>query len=180
MVQELAELITDGVDSVLQDYPVIVWQLLATILLAVVVGLLFWKPITKFIEKQTKDAEKELNEAKEAKEKAIDLKEKLDTEYSKMKEELVKHRKKLLNEAELEKERILKDAKEEATRKREELKLELAGEVLAQEEAIKKAIKEIALLAASKLLERNLTSKEDEELLEKIIEEIGGIDSASN
>lgn len=177
MFTELTDLVTGGVESVFVDYPVLLWQLLATVLMVVVVALLMWKPITKFIEKQAEDAEKELNEAKAKNEEADVLKLKLETDYTEMKDEIEKHRKQLLEEAEEEKERILQEAKMEVERKKSELKLELASEIVAQENQIKESIKEIALLAASKILEKKLTSKEDKELVDKIIEEIGGMKS---
>ena len=175
MFKELSDLIEKSANSAFQDYPVILWQLLATAVLLVVVLLLFWRPITKYIENKEKEEMKNIEDAKKKNEEATKIKEEMDAEYKKLQEEMSSIKKKLLQEAENEKERIINDAKLESERKRQELKIELANEIINQEEKIKETIKEVSLLAASKMLDKKLQSHEDEELVEKIISEIGEI-----
>ena len=173
MFDELSDLINSGIDSVFSDYPIIVWQLLALILLVIFVAAFLWKPITKFIDKEEAEAKKDLAEANIALEKAKEYETLKQTEYVKIKNKLEILEKDLIKEANLKKERIINDAIKEMDRQRQDLKVELANDIIKQEEDIKTAIKDIALLASQKIIKNNLDTKNiNNNLVDDIIEEL--------
>lgn len=173
MFQELSDLINKGIDSVFSDYPIIVWQLLALVLLVIFVAAFLWRPITKFIEREEQEATKELAQAHELNAKAKEYEALKHSEYKEIKDKLEILEKDLIKEANLKKERIINDAIKEMDRQRVDLKVELANDIIKQEEDIKKAIKEIALIASQKIIKNNLDTKNiSNTLVDDIIEEL--------
>lgn len=172
MFQDLSDLINGGINSVFTDYPVIIWQLMATLVLLIFVAAFLWKPITKFIENSEKEAQKELEEAKAKNEAAEKLKQEANLEYQNMKQEMTKLQKELLAEANKKRDAIIKEAKEEVERRKTDLKAELASEIISQEEKIKEAIKDVALMAAQKIVKTNLSDQKAGEIVDDIIKEI--------
>lgn len=169
--QEIIDKVEQSLKS-LGNFPIILYQFLALIVLFLVVKFFFWNKITKFLDKQRYD---EIMKNKEAERKEMEANiklEKVNKQFLEMKQETEVLRKQLIKEAQDAKEKIIKEAKEQAKQRLEHLELELQEEINSQEELIKSQIKEIAYEAAEKILKRELRSKEYDDLINDITKEI--------
>lgn len=146
-------------------------QLCATLILFILVRFLLWKPITRIIEKRREVIDKELEEAKEsnnnARKLASDAQIKYDEAHIKIKQMLDKAEK----DANLRKDEIIKQAKDEAKRRLDVLEEEIALEIQNANEEIKKQIVDIAMTAASKIIEKEVDQDKYINLVNEIFEE---------
>ena len=150
-------------------------QALATLLLFLVVRFFLWKPVTNLLESRRSAIDKELDEAKEAKKQAVKVHKELKAKLEQSKLDIQK----LLKEAEAsgnqQKEEIIKEAKLEANRRLEMAKEDIAMEVRRQEADIKNQIVEIAFMAASEIIGREVDKEKYLNAVLKIID--GGLNN---
>lgn len=148
----------------------LVVQLIATIILVFFVVKFFWKPIKKNIDIRREYIKNNIDEAGKLKEEA---QLNLNTSTTKIKEATVQARRKI-EEAEAEallvRQKILKEAEEEAQRR-----IQLAEEQIAKEreearQEIEKEIINVAMAAASKIVEREINSDDNERLVKEFLE----------
>ena len=168
--QDISELIGDVSKKIFPNIGSLVVQLLATCILVFFVVKLFWKPIKKNIDtrreyiKQNIDEAGRLNEEaqlnlensnkriKDANVEARRIKENAETEA-------LLARQNILDQANEEAERKLKIAEEQIKKEREEAKQEIHDEII-----------NVALMAASKIVEREINKEDNEKLVKDFLE----------
>ena len=168
--QDIGELIGDVSKKIFPNVESLIVQLLVTCILVFFVIKIFWKPIKKNIDirreyiKQNIDEAGKLNteaqvnldnsnkKIKEANVEARRIKENAETEAL-----LV--RQNILNQAEEEANRKLKIAEEQIVKEREEAKQEIHDEII-----------NVAMMAASKIVEREINKEDNEKLVREFLE----------
>jgi len=132
-----------------------------------------YEPITKFINDRKEKIMSNLNEAKEANEAA----EKLKLEYESRIAEAREESQKILAEARARGEElrndILSQAREEATVMKERNRKDIEREKAAAFEEIKSETGNMAILIASKIMEKEMNIENQEQLVDKFIDEVG-------
>lgn len=156
----------------LTNLPILIYQLLATLILILVIKFFFWEKITKFLDDQRRDEINKKSNINRLNKEANLKMDKVNRQYDEIKSETQKLRQQLIEEATLAKEKIIDEAKQDAKQKLLNLKMQLQQEVNESQEKIKIAIKEIAYDAAEKILKRELRSKEYDKLIDDITQEI--------
>ena len=146
-------------------------QLASTIILFLVVRFLLWKPITKILEQRRDAIDKELNDAKAAKEEAVKLEEELILEKKKAQSEIRELLSNAEKEANLKRDEIINQAKEEAKKRLANLEDELALEKANMQQDIKKEIIDIAFAAAEKIVSKEVDKDKYLDVIDDILEE---------
>lgn len=145
-------------------------QLCATILLFVVVRIFLWKPITNLLEARRNAIDNELVNAKEHRNNAILLEEELKRKYDDAKLEIQKLLNDAINEGNLAKEEIIKEAKLEAKRRIDLANQEIEAEIIQKQNDIKNQIVTIAFMAAEKIVGKEIKQEEYLQTVTNIID----------
>ena len=131
-------------------------QICATILLFLAVRFFLWKPITKILETRRDAIDKDLNDAEVAKANAIEIESNAKAELEAARAKV----KKMLDDAEknanIKRDEIINQAKEEARVRMENLDAELEQEKKNMSEQIRKEIVDIAFAAAEKIVAKEI------------------------
>ena len=146
-------------------------QLVSTIILFLAVRFFLWKPITKILEDRRDAIDKELEEASLAKENSIQIEQELLAEKEKAKAEIKALISKAEHDANVQREAIINDAKEEAKRRLDNLENELVQEKANMESEIKKEIVDIAFQAAEKIVAKEIDREKYMDFVNDFLEE---------
>lgn len=168
-IDKIVEFIGDGLTF---DLSHIIIQISATIILFIIVRKFMWGPITNLIEARRNLINQELNEAKMKNAEAERLEILTKEEYLKTKEESKNIIEKAINEANLEKEKLILEAKQEAKRRLEEADFNINQEIINKSDEIKKEIVDIAFDAALKIVGREINKEDHKDIIDEIIEEL--------
>lgn len=173
VAERIREIITQGLEILLDSENAItsiIIQLVATLLLFLAVRFLFWGKITKVIEEKESREKKAFEDLENAKKEAIELKKQIEEDTLKAKAEgkmIVEHAKqKSYQEAE----EIIKKAKIDAQMKLEDAKNQIAKEAKNANEEIKKEIVEIAYLLAEKIINKEISDKDQEKFINNFLQ----------
>ncbi|OLS01825.1 F0F1 ATP synthase subunit B [Tissierella creatinophila] len=131
------------------------------------------KPVTQFIQKRQDDIEAEIMEAKILKQEAIDLRANYEDGIEKAKlegQEIIEGSR--VRATELEK-TMLEEAKKEAAAILERARIEIAREKEKAYEDVKKSAGEMAILIATKIMEKDINLENQNTLIDKFIDEVG-------
>lgn len=160
----------NGMEFQWSDLRDILIQLIATLLLFIVIRIFVWKRITSILETRGAAIDKELIEAKEANRKARMLvsenQDKLDAAQQEIKKMLEKAEK----EANIRRDEIITQAKEEAAHRLDNVEKEIASEISKKNAEIHQQIVDIAMLAAEKIVEHEIDHDKYIDVVNKIIE----------
>ncbi|MDE5566646.1 MAG: F0F1 ATP synthase subunit B [Anaeroplasmataceae bacterium] len=143
-------------------------QLCATILLFVVVRIFFWKPITNILEKRREAMDQALEEAQASRDNAKALEDELSVQLAEAKASVKLLLDKAEKDANLRREQIISEAKEEAKRRLENLELELEQEKNSMAKEIRQEIISVAFAAAEKIVAKEI----DQDKYMGVVEEI--------
>ncbi len=169
---DFKELLGDIGAKIFPSLPALITQLLATFVMFFIVFKFFWKPIKEFIDKRKDFLEKELKEATNLKEEAEANHALADKRIKEMKIEARKIKEEAENQAlELRKEILLK-AEEEAQAKKDKALRDIEKQKLEAKEDIHREIVGVALLAAQKIVEREIDEKDNTRLVEDFIKDV--------
>ena len=146
-------------------------QLVSTIILFLAVRFFLWKPITKILEERRDAIDKELKEAEEAKANSIQIEQDLLAEKERAKAEIKALISKAEHDANVQREAIINDAKEEAKKKIDNLEHELIQEKANMEADIKKEIVDIAFQAAEKIVAKEIDKEKYMDFINDFLEE---------
>lgn len=168
LFKDMVEKVMRGLGSMTDYYPILLYQLIAIFILALVIKVFFLGKINKYLNDQrykmikTKlQVEKDRNEAFKYKE----LQKKL---YNDLKEENRILRDQVKQQALLEAEKIKEEAKIQAKIKLATVEQEIKQQYIEQEEKIKQAILEISYLASEKILKKELDHSEYDQVIEQV------------
>lgn len=131
------------------------------------------KPVTDFIQKRQDNIETDISEAKLLKQEAIDLKASYENRIEKAKlegQEIIESSR--VRATELEK-TMLEEAKQEAETVMERARKEIEREKEKAYEDVKKSAGEMAILIASKIMEKDINPENQNTLINKFIDEVG-------
>ena len=170
LAQDIGEMIGDVSAKIFPNIGSLVVQLLATTVMVFVVVKFFWKPIKANLDTRREYIKKNIDEAgklneeaqlnlensnkaiKDANVEARRIKEKAETEA-------LLARQKILNKAEEEANNKLKIAEEQIIKEREEAKQEIREEII-----------NVAMMAASKIVEREINKEDNEKLVNDFLD----------
>ncbi|MCT4585572.1 MAG: F0F1 ATP synthase subunit B [Peptostreptococcaceae bacterium] len=150
-------------------------QILNTIVLFAFMKKLLFKPVTEYMQKRQKGIEDQLNKADVAVKEAEDYK----REYLKKIEESKEEGQQIINEArkkgEVKSLEIIEEAKNEASKILKKANKEIELEVSKARNDLKDEVSQIALMAASKVIDKSLDNAEHERLIDDFIQEVGEV-----
>ena len=150
----------------------LLFQIINTVILFLVLKKLLFKPVLNIIEKRENMIQDDLATGAKAKNEGIALKE-YEEKVSLAKEEGKEIIKQATSRAEEKSNQIIADAQAEAS----SLKSKATKEIAQQKEQaiaeIRNDISDIAILAASKVLEEDIDKSKHEDLIQKFIKEVG-------
>jgi len=151
------------------------WSVITFVLLLLVLRKVAWEPIISALESR----EAEINEALKNAEKARDNTEKASQEYNDLINKARSESQQMLTESKISAEKIREDIKENAEKEAKNI-LENAKKQIATErekaiQEIKSVVVDFSLQAASKVIEKNLDSKDNLRIIDDAIEGIGKV-----
>lgn len=145
-------------------------QLIATLILFIFIRIFVWKKITNILETRRAAIDKELIEAKESNGKARRLvaenQQKLDEAQQQIKEMIAKAE----HDANVRRDEIIQAAKDEATRRLQNVEEEIDSEIKKKNAEIHQQIVDIAMKAAEKIVEHEIDQDKYIDIVNKIIE----------
>lgn len=165
----------DVTDFLSINLSVIVATWLNLLILTLVLKHFLFDKVNKVIESRKEEVAKTYQDADDAKENA----KKLEAEYAKRisgaKEESAKIIQAATKKAQLRSDEIIGDAKQEAKGITEQARAEIEREKKIAVNQIKDDITDIAFSAAQAVIEKDLTSQDNERLIEQFIDNIGEV-----
>ena len=151
----------------------LLFQIINTVILFLVLKKLLFKPVLNIIEKRENMIQDDLATGAKAKNEGIALKKEYEEKVSLAKEEGKEIIKQATSRAEEKSNQIIADAQAEAS----SLKSKATKEIAQQKEQaiaeIRNDISDIAILAASTVLEEDIAKSKHEDLIQKFIKEVG-------
>jgi len=148
-------------------------QIANTLILFIALKHLLFKPVTEFMDKRTQGIESAIEEA-ELKNKESD---RLKAEYEEKMKEIKKERNQIVAEAtrnaELRSEEILTAADQEAKKILEKARVEIDREKQKMMNELKGEISTLALLAAGKVIEKDLNPQTHQQMIQQFIDKAG-------
>lgn len=151
----------------------LVFQLINTFLVFVLLKKLLFKPVLGIIEAREKDIQENLAHGERTKNEGVSLKKEYEEKISSAKSEGQEIIKQATLRAEQKESEIISTAKQEAQSLREKANKDVEQERQKVMNEIKTDISDIALLAASKVIEKDLDKSKHEELINNFIKEVG-------
>ncbi len=151
----------------------LVFQIINTVILFLVLKKILFKPVLNIIEKRENMIQEDLAEGSKAKNEGIALKQEYEQKVSLAKDEGREIIKQATARAEEKSNQIIEDAKAEANALKAKATKEIAQEKEQAIAEIRNDISDIAILAASKVLEEDIDKAKHEDLIEKFIKEVG-------
>ncbi len=147
--------------------------LVSVFILFLVLKKFLHKPVTNFIQKRQDDIETDIREAELLKQEAIDLKADYENRMEKAKiegQEIIEGSR--VRATELEK-TMLAEAKKEVEIVKERARKDIQREKEKAYEDVKKSAGEMAILIASKIMEKDINLENQNVLIDKFIDEVG-------
>lgn len=144
-------------------------QIAATAILFIVVAVFLWKPITNILEKRREAIDKELEEANVAKANAIEVERQLNDELSNAKQRVKEMLDQAEKEANIKRDAIISQAREDAKHRMESLEVELEQEKKSMEKEIRQQIIDIAFEAAEKIVAKEVNRDKYIEIVDDIL-----------
>jgi len=168
---ELVQGIEDGLNSAFDRPDIVLLNLIAFFVLVWIVKTFFWSKVTSFIDQRQQALHQAMEDAENERARAMEIQAKATKDYEQMKEETRELKEKLTQEAYQQQEALLEQAKAEAKRKLDQAEKDIQFEIEQANEQIKQSIKEIAFVAAEKIVKREIDESVHQDIIDEIIEE---------
>ena len=155
------------------DWQTIIIQLINLGIQILLFKKFLYKPVMNIIKKRQGLVDKPIKEAEDAKQKALSMKQEYETNLSKANEEADRIVKEASAEAARKSEKIVSDAQQEAASLKAQAQLDIAAQ---QKRALNDAKDEIGSMAmdiASKVIGREITEKDNADLVDEFIRNVG-------
>ena len=149
------------------------FQLVNTFLVFLLLKKLLFKPVLGVIEAREKDIRDNLAQGEIAKKEGLSLKSEYEEKLNSAKEQGQEIIKQATLRAEQKETEIIAAAKQEASQLKEKASKDVEQERQKVMNEIKNEISNIAILAASKVIEKDIDSKKHKELIDNFIKEVG-------
>lgn len=151
----------------------LVFQIINTIILFIVLRKILFKPVLNIIDARENAIKSDIATGEQAKNEGLALKAEYEKKLAAVKNEGQEIIKQATLRAEQKSEEIISTAKEEATSLKERANKDIAQEKQKVMNELKNDISNIAILAASKVIEKDIDQAKHEEMINKFIEEVG-------
>ncbi len=169
---DFKDLLGDISAKIFPNLSSLITQLLATFVMFFIVFKFFWKPIKEFIDKRKDYLENTLKEAETLKLEAQTNNDLANKRIKEMKIEARKIKEEAENQALEVRKSILLKAEEEVKIKKEKALRDIEKQKLEAKDDIHREIVDVALLAAQKIVEREIDEKDNTRLVEDFIKEV--------
>ncbi|MGM9873664.1 MAG: F0F1 ATP synthase subunit B [Bacilli bacterium] len=166
--------IEDLYSKLIPNLPSFLVQLLALIVLIVLAIVLAYKPLKKMLKTRQDYIEENILESEKAKAQSIENLRKTELALQDVKKEASQIITDAKTQAIKESEKIKERSAEELDKMKADAEKEIAQKQLEAQENVRKEIIDVALLASSELLSRNISSSDNKKIVEDFIEEING------
>jgi F-type H+-transporting ATPase subunit b len=150
-----------------------VFQIANTLILFLFLKKFLFKPVTEFMAAREEEISGSYKDAEEKNEEADKIKSEYLEKISKAEEEGRTIVKEASKRAEKRAEEIVKDAEHEVSSMRDKAKLDIEREKTKAVNALKDDIAGLAIMAATKVVEKDLKEEEHKDLINKFIDEVG-------
>ncbi|MGL4362118.1 MAG: F0F1 ATP synthase subunit B [Cellulosilyticaceae bacterium] len=151
------------------------WQFLALFLIIWILKKLLFKPVMDFLEKRQEHIQKELSNAAVASKNAEELKNSYKEKLAHIEDEADSLLKEARQKALKREEEIVANAKKEAEAIKEKAMQDIALEQTRVKSEIKDQMIDVAGLMASKFVESTITEDKQEQLIDDMIKEMGDV-----
>lgn len=151
----------------------ILWNILNIIVFFLLLKKFLFKPVTQMMEKRRETIEASLKDADDKKAEAYKLKSDYEKELRNSADQATDIIKEARERAELEYNKILKEAKDEASRVMEEASRSIELERKKTMENAQAEIAKVALLAASRIIGRNVDEDTNKQFFGDFLNEVG-------
>ena len=151
----------------------LVFQLINVGIMFIVLKKLLFKPVLGIIEAREKDIRENLAQGERAKKEGLTLKSEYEEKLTSAKEQGQEIIKQATLRAEQKENEIIAAAKQEASQLKEKASKDVEQERQKVMNEIKNEISSIAVLAASKVIEKDIDSNKHKELIDNFIKEVG-------
>jgi F-type H+-transporting ATPase subunit b len=159
--------------NLLPDLHNFLLQIVSTIILFLVIKKYLWAPMTEFLAKRQAAIEKEISEAEKTNVAANELKSEYESHIAKSKDEGRQIIDQARKRGEEMSDRLVNEAKQEAGDLIQRAQKEIVLEKAQSRDEIKQAIVDVAVLAAAKVVERDLSDADHAAMIEQFIDEVG-------
>ena len=149
------------------------FQIFNTFLVFFIINKLLYKPVMKIIEAREKDVQANITEGEKNRAEGISLKKEYEEKVGLAKREGQEIIKQATLRAESKSEELVTEAKQEAAHIKEKANEEIVKERQKAMNDIKSSVSDIALLAAAKVIEKDIDKAKHEELINNFINEVG-------
>lgn len=149
------------------------FQIINVLAVAAILNKILYKPVGKIIADRENQIETSLAQAEQARKEAEELLEKYQRLTANAREEAENIIKQATAQGESLKAEIIAKAQEEAARSLEQAKMDIRREKEKALAEIRNEVAEIALLAASKVIGRTLTSEDHQRIARECVDEVG-------
>ena len=151
----------------------LVFQLINTVLVFLLLKKLLFTPVLGIIEARENDIQDNLAKGEKAKNQGMALKTEYEDKISRAKDEGQEIIKQATLRAEQKSDEIISSAKDEAAHIKEKATKDIEQERQKAMNEIKDDISDIALLAASKVIEKDIDKEKHEDLIKDFIKKVG-------
>lgn len=151
----------------------VIFTILNTIILFMILKKILFVPVMKMIDEREADINSDIEFAKKAKEEGAKYKSEYEQKIAEAREEgqiIIENARK---KAEKRSDEIISNAKIEAQSIKEKASKDIAKERQEAYNSVKKDISHLALLAASKVIEKDIDKQKHEDLINEFINEVG-------
>ncbi len=153
-----------------------IWTWVTFVVLFLILAKVAWKPILSMVEQREQTISDSLRRAEEAKTQAEKLMEEQQAMLSKAQEEIQKMLKENKEMAEKMKADLMEKARQEAEKLREKAQADIVREKEAAILELKKQVADLAIGAASRLIQENLDAAKHRDLIDNYIKELDQLD----
>jgi len=161
------------VDNLLNpDTGLIIWTMVTFLVLVVVLGRFAWKPLLKVLDEREQGIRRDIEEAQAAKLSAAQMREQYEQEVARGQEKIKQLITQATTDAQKLREKMLREAEEEAARAAAMHKRQLEEEKEKVMRDVRKEVAAISVRAAEKLLRREMNPKAQEDILNDFFEEL--------
>ena len=147
-------------------------QLLATLVIVFLLAKFLWKPAKGYIDARKKYVAENIEDAAKKNEEAGKLLAIAQEKLDKSDDEAVEIIKNAKKEAQIEADKIIESANKTAKDRLEQVNIEIESAKRESVEAIRKEIIDVAMLAATKVVEREVDTKDNKKFLEAFVKEV--------
>lgn len=157
------------------DPGTIVFTLINTLIIFLMFRIFLYKPVCKILDKRKEMAAAEISEAQKAKESAKKAEEEYTARLADARNEAAEIVKQATLRAQKREEEIVSEASQKAADIRAKAEENIEREKQKALNEIKDEISEMVVMAASKVVEKEISAKDNEQLISKFLNEVGSV-----